>query len=77
MQKINQLQYIEFTLSKQTCNVKHFFIFFLIVNTPGAEVLYEQIAEWCGVSKTTTVLDICCGTGTIGLTIAKVSMLLL
>ncbi|XP_022286106.2 tRNA (uracil-5-)-methyltransferase homolog A-like [Crassostrea virginica] len=44
---------------------------FFQVNTPGAEVLYEQIAEWCGVSKTTTVLDICCGTGTIGLTIAK------
>ncbi|XP_061188438.1 tRNA (uracil-5-)-methyltransferase homolog A-like [Saccostrea echinata] len=44
---------------------------FFQVNTPGAEVLYEQIAEWCAVTKTTTVLDICCGTGTIGLTLAK------
>lgn len=50
-----------------------FHLFFFTVNTSGAEVLYEQIAEWCGVSKTTTVLDICCGTGTIGLTIAKVT----
>lgn len=50
-----------------------FHLFFFTVNTPGAEVLYEQIAEWCGVSKTTTILDICCGTGTIGLTIAKVT----
>ncbi|XP_048743188.1 tRNA (uracil-5-)-methyltransferase homolog A-like [Ostrea edulis] len=44
---------------------------FFQVNTPGAEVLYQQIAEWCGVTTTTTVLDICCGTGTIGLTLAK------
>lgn len=46
----------------------------LIVNTAGAEVLYEQIAEWCGATTTTTVLDICCGTGTIGLTLAKVML---
>lgn len=44
---------------------------FFQVNTAGAEVLYEQIAEWCGATTTTTVLDICCGTGTIGLTLAK------
>lgn len=46
----------------------------MIVNTAGAEVLYEQIAEWCGATTTTTVLDICCGTGTIGLTLAKVML---
>ncbi|KAK3576133.1 hypothetical protein CHS0354_043100 [Potamilus streckersoni] len=44
---------------------------FFQVNSLGAEVLYTQVAEWCGCSPNTTVLDICCGTGTIGLTIAK------
>ncbi|KAK3084246.1 hypothetical protein FSP39_010652 [Pinctada imbricata] len=44
---------------------------FFQVNTLAAEVLYSQIGDWCDVSPTTTVLDICCGTGTIGLTLAK------
>ncbi|XP_060070998.1 tRNA (uracil-5-)-methyltransferase homolog A-like [Ylistrum balloti] len=44
---------------------------FFQVNTAAAEVLYTQIADWCNVSSDTTVLDICCGTGTIGLSVAK------
>ncbi|OWF44278.1 tRNA (uracil-5-)-methyltransferase homolog A-like [Mizuhopecten yessoensis] len=44
---------------------------FFQVNTAAAEVLYTQIADWCNVSPDTTVLDICCGTGTIGLSVAK------
>ncbi|XP_033748166.1 tRNA (uracil-5-)-methyltransferase homolog A-like [Pecten maximus] len=44
---------------------------FFQVNTAAAEVLYTEIADWCNVSPDTTVLDICCGTGTIGLSVAK------
>ncbi|XP_077995366.1 tRNA (uracil-5-)-methyltransferase homolog A-like [Glandiceps talaboti] len=44
---------------------------FFQVNTKAAEVLYRTIREWSGVGEKTTVLDICCGTGTIGLTLAK------
>jgi hypothetical protein len=43
------------------------------VNSVGAEVLYSQVADWCNVSPATTVLDICCGTGTIGISMANVS----
>ncbi|XP_059143754.1 tRNA (uracil-5-)-methyltransferase homolog A-like [Physella acuta] len=44
---------------------------FFQVNTLATEKLYELIAEWSCVSLKTTVLDICCGTGTIGLSMAK------
>lgn len=44
---------------------------FFQVNTVGAEVLYTQIADWCNASPNTTVLDICCGTGTIGISMAN------
>ena len=44
-------------------------------NTKGAEVLYTKIGEICDIDENTVVLDICCGTGTIGLTLAKVNIL--
>ncbi|KAI7871032.1 S-adenosyl-L-methionine-dependent methyltransferase [Spinellus fusiger] len=46
---------------------------FFQVNTPATELLYAKCAEWCKVdkSKKTTLLDLCCGTGTIGITMAK------
>ncbi|KAI9494021.1 S-adenosyl-L-methionine-dependent methyltransferase [Zychaea mexicana] len=46
---------------------------FFQVNTPAAEVLYSKCAEWCRINKDkkTTLLDLCCGTGTIGITMAK------
>lgn len=44
---------------------------FFQVNTEAAEVLYKKVAEWSNVTSDTTVLDICCGTGTIGLSLAK------
>ncbi|ELT95334.1 hypothetical protein CAPTEDRAFT_135146 [Capitella teleta] len=44
---------------------------FFQVNTPAAERLYSQVAELCGGGASSTVLDVCCGTGTIGLSIAK------
>ncbi|KAG1335832.1 hypothetical protein G6F62_006496 [Rhizopus arrhizus] len=46
---------------------------FFQVNTAATEILYSKCAEWCNIdsSKKTTLLDLCCGTGTIGLTMAK------
>ena len=43
------------------------------VNTKGAEVLYYAIIDLVEPTEDTTVLDLCCGTGGIGLCIAKVS----
>jgi tRNA (uracil-5-)-methyltransferase len=43
-------------------------------NTKGAEVLYRKIGELCDIDENTVVLDICCGTGTIGLTLARVKL---
>lgn len=45
----------------------------LQVNTPAAEVLYTVIQEWAQLDGGSTVLDVCCGTGTIGLALAPVS----
>lgn len=47
----------------------------LQVNTAAAEVLYMVIQEWAQLDASSTVLDVCCGTGTIGLALAKVSLL--
>lgn len=45
---------------------------FFQVNTKAASVLYETIAELGDLNQQNTVaLDICCGIGTIGLSIAK------
>eukprot|EP01130_Rhizamoeba_saxonica_P018415 TRINITY_DN9207_c0_g1_i1.p1 TRINITY_DN9207_c0_g1~~TRINITY_DN9207_c0_g1_i1.p1 ORF type:complete len:562 (-),score=159.92 TRINITY_DN9207_c0_g1_i1:33-1718(-) len=45
---------------------------FFQVNTKAAELLYTIVGDWCGdMDENTIVLDICCGTGTIGLTLAN------
>jgi tRNA/tmRNA/rRNA uracil-C5-methylase (TrmA/RlmC/RlmD family) len=44
-----------------------------IANTKGAEILYKKISDLCELDENTVLLDICCGTGTIGLTLAKVA----
>ncbi|ORZ01558.1 S-adenosyl-L-methionine-dependent methyltransferase [Syncephalastrum racemosum] len=46
---------------------------FFQVNTPATELLYAKCAEWCNIDKNkkTTLLDLCCGTGTIGITMAR------
>lgn len=44
---------------------------FFQVNTAAAEVLYTVIQEWAQLDASSTVLDVCCGTGTIGLALAK------
>jgi len=44
---------------------------FFQVNTYASEVLYSIVRDWCNKDKQKTeVLDICCGTGTISLTLA-------
>ena len=43
------------------------------VNTAAAEVLYTLIQDWAQLDAGSTVLDGCCGTGTIGLALARVS----
>eukprot|EP01120_Amphizonella_sp_Union-15-10_P006714 TRINITY_DN21_c0_g3_i1.p1 TRINITY_DN21_c0_g3~~TRINITY_DN21_c0_g3_i1.p1 ORF type:complete len:583 (-),score=107.27 TRINITY_DN21_c0_g3_i1:67-1752(-) len=41
-------------------------------NTYATEVLYGIIGDWVGdLDKNTSVIDICCGTGTIGLSLAS------
>ena len=43
---------------------------FFQVNTPAAEALYRTAAEFAAVKNTDTVLDLYCGMGTIGLSMA-------
>ncbi|XP_053670609.1 tRNA (uracil-5-)-methyltransferase homolog A [Anopheles nili] len=43
---------------------------FFQINTPAAEVLYQCAIDIAHPDKNTTILDICCGTGTIGLCFA-------
>ncbi|KAF5277149.1 hypothetical protein FQR65_LT03855 [Abscondita terminalis] len=45
---------------------------FFQINTKGAEILYKSAIELSQPTENSTVLDICCGTGTIGLCFAKV-----
>ncbi|KAH8373361.1 hypothetical protein KR009_004096 [Drosophila setifemur] len=44
---------------------------FFQINTEGANVLYQQAIDLAAATKHTTLLDICCGTGTISLAFAK------
>ncbi|SPP76543.1 tRNA (uracil-5-)-methyltransferase homolog A [Drosophila guanche] len=44
---------------------------FFQINTEGANVLYQQAIDLAAPTKDTTMLDICCGTGTIALAFAK------
>ncbi|XP_048677899.1 tRNA (uracil-5-)-methyltransferase homolog A isoform X1 [Caretta caretta] len=49
----------------------HAFFQVMLVNTQAAEVLYKAIRDWAQLNQDSTVLDICCGTGTIGISLAK------
>ncbi|XP_017270062.1 tRNA (uracil-5-)-methyltransferase homolog A [Kryptolebias marmoratus] len=44
---------------------------FFQVNTGAAEVLYSAVGEWAQLDQDSTVLDVCCGTGTIGISLAN------
>ncbi|PIN17494.1 tRNA (uracil(54)-C(5))-methyltransferase [Handroanthus impetiginosus] len=43
---------------------------FFQVNTLAAEKLYSLAGDWAGLGQDTLLFDVCCGTGTIGLTLA-------
>ena len=40
------------------------------MNTAAAEVLYDAVGECAELDSNTTLLDVCCGTGSIGLALA-------
>ncbi|XP_073955860.1 tRNA (uracil-5-)-methyltransferase homolog A [Choristoneura fumiferana] len=44
---------------------------FFQINTAGADILYQRAIDMSQVKEDSTVVDICCGTGTIGLCFAK------
>ncbi|GLJ52845.1 hypothetical protein SUGI_1125730 [Cryptomeria japonica] len=44
---------------------------FFQVNSLAAERLYSLAGDWAQLSPTTLLFDVCCGTGTIGLTLAS------
>ena len=47
------------------------YINFFQVNTTGAEALCELLRSLVGATKETVLLDVCCGTGTLGLSLAS------
>lgn len=44
---------------------------FFQVNNGAAAVLYQVAGDWAAASGRALLLDVCCGTGTIGLTLAR------
>ncbi|GIL90901.1 hypothetical protein Vretimale_17130 [Volvox reticuliferus] len=44
---------------------------FFQVNSPATCALYKVVGDWAAAGSSTLLLDICCGTGTIGLTMAS------
>lgn len=44
---------------------------FFQTNTSGAELLFQKVEELAGVDKDTILIDVCCGTGVIGLAMAR------
>ncbi|KAF0313980.1 tRNA (uracil-5-)-methyltransferase A [Amphibalanus amphitrite] len=44
---------------------------FFQVNTAAAEVLYDAVGECAELDSNTALLDVCCGTGSIGLALAS------
>ncbi|CAG9102898.1 unnamed protein product [Plutella xylostella] len=44
---------------------------FFQINTAGADILYQKAIDMSATTDQSTVVDICCGTGTIGLCFAK------
>ncbi|XP_012063364.1 PREDICTED: tRNA (uracil-5-)-methyltransferase homolog A-like [Atta cephalotes] len=66
---INGTEYIEETLLGMKFRVSP--QAFFQVNTLGAEVLYKAAIDLAEPTMDTTLLDVCCGTGTIGLCFSK------
>lgn len=49
---------------------------FFQINTAASELLFDSAKDLASINSKTTVLDICCGSGTIGLSMAKVNSFL-
>lgn len=62
----------EGTISDEICGVKVELSpkSFYQVNTPAAELVYKKAAEYSGLSGRETLLDLYCGAGTVGLSMA-------
>lgn len=45
---------------------------FFQINTAASEILFDSAKNLASINLQTTVLDVCCGSGTIGLSLAKV-----
>lgn len=45
---------------------------FFQINTAASEILFDSAKDLASINSQSTVLDICCGSGTIGLSLAKV-----
>lgn len=60
------------TITDELCGLKFQIspLSFYQVNPTGAEILYQKAAEYAELTGKETVLDLYCGAGTIGLTIA-------
>lgn len=65
-------EFIEETLLDMTFRVSP--EAFFQVNTLGAEIVYKAAIDFASPDADTSVLDVCCGTGTIGLSFSKVSL---
>jgi len=44
---------------------------FFQVNSPACSLLYSTIGSWLRPTTSTLLLDVCCGTGTIGISLAR------
>lgn len=68
------LKFGESTLTQTLCNLNFRIspLSFFQVNMGATEILYETIKEYVldSLSPNTVLLDLCCGTGTIGMTLA-------
>ncbi|KAK2581834.1 hypothetical protein KPH14_002300 [Odynerus spinipes] len=69
LQHISGTEYIEESLLDMKFRISP--QAFFQVNTLGAEVLYKAAIDMVKPTNDTTVLDVCCGTGTIGLCFSK------
>ena len=65
--------YIEETLLGMTFRISP--EAFFQINSLGAEALYNTAIDLAQPLDDTALLDVCCGTGTIGLAFAKVNLL--
>ena len=70
LQHLSGTEYIEEKLLGMTFRISP--QAFFQVNTLGAEVLYQAAIDLAKPTEETALIDVCCGTGTIGLTFSKV-----